>query len=44
MRAEGVKVEEYGTHYDTLDINDRWHEKHLIVDNQLRLRRHEDRQ
>ena len=36
MRASGVKVEEYGDPLRQFwDLNDRWHEKHLIVDNQI---------
>ena len=36
MRASGVKVEEYGDPLRQFwDLNDRWHEKHLIVDNQV---------
>jgi len=32
MKAAGVDVKAYGEKYKLWDINDRWHEKHLIVD------------
>lgn len=32
MRAAGVDVKEYAPKYEVWDLNDRWHEKHLIVD------------
>lgn len=32
MKAAGVDVKPYGEKYKVWDINDRWHEKHLIVD------------
>jgi len=36
MRQNEVKVEEYGDPLRQFwDLNDRWHEKHLIVDNQI---------
>ncbi len=34
MKAAGVDVREYGPQYDLPDLNNRWHEKHLIVDGQ----------
>jgi cardiolipin synthase len=35
MRAAGVDVREYKTGLDLLSVNDRWHEKHLIVDGKV---------
>lgn len=32
MREAGVDVRGYGALYEVWDLNDRWHEKHLIVD------------
>lgn len=32
MKQAGVDVRPYGEKYKVWDINDRWHEKHLIVD------------
>ena len=32
MKKAGVDVQAYGEKYKLWDINDRWHEKHLIVD------------
>lgn len=32
MKNAGVDVKAYGEKYEVWDINDRWHEKHLIVD------------
>ena len=32
MKAAGVDVKAYGEKYKVWDLNDRWHEKHLIVD------------
>lgn len=32
MKKAGVDVKAYGEKYKLWDINDRWHEKHLIVD------------
>jgi cardiolipin synthase len=32
MKNAGVDVKAYGKKYEVWDINDRWHEKHLIVD------------
>jgi cardiolipin synthase len=32
MKAAGVDVKPYGEKYKVWDVNDRWHEKHLIVD------------
>ncbi|HEY1087476.1 MAG TPA: phosphatidylserine/phosphatidylglycerophosphate/cardiolipin synthase family protein, partial [Archangium sp.] len=32
MREAGVDVKAYGEKYKVWDLNDRWHEKHLIVD------------
>ena len=32
MKSAGVDVKAYGEKYKVWDINDRWHEKHLIVD------------
>ncbi|MFT3707701.1 MAG: phosphatidylserine/phosphatidylglycerophosphate/cardiolipin synthase family protein [Archangium sp.] len=32
MKQAGVDVQAYGEKYKLWDINDRWHEKHLIVD------------
>lgn len=32
MRAAGVEVRAYGAPWKVWDLNDRWHEKHLVVD------------
>ena len=32
MKKAGVELKPYGEKWDVLDLNDRWHEKHLIVD------------
>lgn len=32
MKQAGVDVQAYGEKYKVWDVNDRWHEKHLIVD------------
>ena len=32
MKNAGVDVQAYGEKYKVWDVNDRWHEKHLIVD------------
>lgn len=32
MKKAGVDVQAYGEKYKLWDINDRWHEKHLIID------------
>ena len=32
MRAAGVEVRAYGEPWQVWDLNDRWHEKHLVVD------------
>lgn len=34
MKDAGVDVKAYGEKYEVWDLNDRWHEKHLIVDGQ----------
>ena len=32
MQAAGVEVRAYGEHWQVWDLNDRWHEKNLVVD------------